>query len=127
MRLCFNTIYAGTLRDSLTLWRRIVSLERAGLNAKASDRQIVEVASERRWIIVTVNGDDFIEEIKRYLSQTKKLACHDLYGLVVIPNDSQIQKHFFASLRRTTKFSGQTHQLERRMGVGLLCASHKER
>ena len=46
--------------------RRIVFLEQAGLTEKASDRKIVEVASDRKWIIVTANGDDFVAEIKRY-------------------------------------------------------------
>jgi hypothetical protein len=35
-------------------------------NAAQSDRKIVEVASDRKWIIVTANGGDFIAEIRRY-------------------------------------------------------------
>jgi hypothetical protein len=40
--------------------RRVVTLEQAGLTEKASDREIVEVASDIKWIIVTANGDHFI-------------------------------------------------------------------
>jgi len=72
--------------------RRIVSLEQAGLTEKAGDREIVEVASDRKWIIVTANGDHFIAEIKRYLRQSMKLVCHDLSGLVIVPKDYQLQQ-----------------------------------
>jgi len=91
--------------------RRIVSLEQAGLTEKASDREIVEVASDRKWIIVTANGDHFIAEIKRYLRQSMKLVCHDLSGLVIVPNDYQLRR--------------KAHRLERRVGTGLLCAGHQ--
>lgn len=86
--------------------RRIVSLERAGLSPNASDRQIVEVASERQWIIVTANGDDFIDEIKRYLRQSMKLACHDLHGLVIIPNDYQLQQYCLPRLDQRLQYKG---------------------
>lgn len=86
--------------------RRIVTLEKAGLNARASDREIVEVASDRRWIVVTANGDDFIAEIKRYLSQSTKLVCHDLYGLVIIPNDYQLQQRALPRLEERLHFDG---------------------
>ena len=86
--------------------RRIVSLEQAGLNEKASDRKIVEVASDRKWIIVTANGDDFITEIKRYLQQSKKLICHDLAGLVIIPNDHQLQEQVLPRIEERLHFEG---------------------
>jgi hypothetical protein len=54
---------------------------------------IVEVASERQWIIVTANEDDFIKEINKYLRQTKKLECHDLSGLVILPSDYEVQRN----------------------------------
>jgi uncharacterized protein DUF5615 len=70
--------------------RRIVTLEQAGLTEKATDREVVEVASDRRWIIVTANGDHFITEIRRYLRQSTRLICHDLSGLMIVPNDHQL-------------------------------------
>jgi hypothetical protein len=86
--------------------RRIVTLRQAGLTAKASDRQIVERASERQWIIVTVNGDDFIAEINRYLKETKKLECHDLSGLVILPSDHEVQRHAMHRVEEKLVFSG---------------------
>jgi predicted nuclease of predicted toxin-antitoxin system len=72
--------------------RRTITLKQAGLTPKAPDRQIVEVACANEWIIVTVNGDDFISEFNRYLKQTKKSECHDLYGLVILPSDHEVQR-----------------------------------
>ena len=86
--------------------RRIVTLEQAGLTQKASDREIVEVASDREWIIVTANGDHFITEIKRYLQQSKKQACHDLAGLVIVPNDHQHQQRALPQLEKRLHFNG---------------------
>jgi hypothetical protein len=86
--------------------RRLVTLEKAGLDASASDRKIVEVASDRGWIIVTANGDDLIAEIKRYLRQSTKLVCHDLSGLIIIPNDYQIQQRALPRLEERLYFEG---------------------
>ena len=87
--------------------RRIVSLEKGGLSARASDCEIVKVASDRRWIIVTANGHDFITEIKRYLRQSTKLVCHDLAGLVIIPNDCQLQQRALPRLEKRLKYEGE--------------------
>lgn len=86
--------------------RRVVTLGQAGLNENASDREIVEVASDRKWIIVTANGDHFISEIKRYLRQSTKLVCHDLSGLVIVPNDYQLQQRALPRLGERLRFDG---------------------
>src|SRR5262249_1920141 len=86
--------------------RRVLTLAQAGLKPQSTDREIVEIASDRRWIIVTANGDDFIKEIKRYLRQTTKLHCHDLFGLVVIPNEYEIQKRILPRLEERLVFGG---------------------
>jgi hypothetical protein len=86
--------------------RRTVSLEQAGLTEKASDREIVEVASDRGWIIVTANGDDFMAEVNRYLQQSTKLVCHDLSGLIIVPNDYEIQRRVLPGLGNRLHFEG---------------------
>ena len=86
--------------------RRILTLERAKLAPNATDRQIVETASERRWIIVTVHGDDFTAEIKRYLRQTKNLECHDLCGLVILPSDHEVQRQALRQIQRKMILDG---------------------
>jgi hypothetical protein len=86
--------------------RRIVTLEQAGLTEKATDREVVEVASDRRWIIVTANGDHFITEIRRYLRQSTRLICHDLSGLVIVPNDHQFQQRSLPRLEKRLHLDG---------------------
>ncbi len=73
--------------------RRTITLKRAGLSPSARDREIVEIASDRKWIIVTSDGDDFIKEINLYLRQTMKLNCHDLSGLVILPSAFESQRN----------------------------------
>ncbi len=86
--------------------RRTLTLKRAGLASDATDRQIVEMASERRWVIVTVNGEDFIDEIRRYLTQTKKLNCHDLSGLVILPSGHEVQRRVLVQTERKLLLNG---------------------
>jgi len=86
--------------------RRVVTLKRARISPDASDREIVEVASDRKWIIVTSNGDDFIAEIKRYLSETTKLKCHDLYGLVILPSAFEAQRNALHKIEERLVLNG---------------------
>lgn len=86
--------------------RRILTLKQAGLPVDATGRQIVETASERRWVIVTVNGDDFVNEITRYLKQTTKLNCHDLSGLVILPSGHEVQRRALAQIDRKLVLEG---------------------
>jgi len=86
--------------------RRILTLKQAGLALDATDRQIVERASERKWIIVTVNGDDFVDEITRYLKQTTRHNCHDLSGLVILPSGHEVQRHALAQIERKLFLEG---------------------
>ena len=86
--------------------RRILNLKQGGLAFDATDRQIVERASERKWIIVTVNGDDFVDEITRYLKQTTRHNCHDLSGLVILPSGHEVQRHALAQIERKLFLEG---------------------
>jgi Domain of unknown function (DUF5615) len=103
----YRFIFDNNCRKAASFFprRRIVMLEDAGLTEKATDRQIVEVASDREWIIVTANGDDFTAEIKQYLGQSRKLICHDLSGLVIIPNDHQIQQRILPKIEHRLHFN----------------------
>lgn len=55
---------------------------------------------------MTVNGDDFIAEINRYLKQTKKVDCHDLAGLVILPTDHEVQRRALKGIGRKLVFDG---------------------
>jgi hypothetical protein len=43
-------------------------------------------------MIVTANGDDFVGEFEKYLSQVKQTECHDMYGSVILPNGYEKQR-----------------------------------
>jgi hypothetical protein len=66
----------------------------------------VEAACANEWIIVTVNGDDFVSEINRYLTQTKKSECHDLSGLVILPSDHEVQRQTLRHIEDKLMFEG---------------------
>jgi hypothetical protein len=61
--------------------------------SSAKDSAILEQAWEMEAIIITFNGDDFLREVRRFLRSTsKRNDCHDLFGLVTLPNKFEIQK-----------------------------------
>jgi hypothetical protein len=77
-----------------------------GLPENASDAEIVKLACERQRIIVTANGDDFIREIRRYLKTTEKKECHDLSGLVILPNRYECQRRVLDGIGNRLYFDG---------------------
>lgn len=85
---------------------RAVTLKRAGLGPKATDREIVEVASLRKWMFVTSKGDDFVAEINRYLRETKKPKCHDLSRLVILPTGFEAQRNAVHKVEKRWVFNG---------------------
>ena len=88
------------------LKRRTLTLKQARLSPDVTDREIVETASDRKWIIVTSNGDDFITEIKRYLAQSTKHRCHDLAGLVIIAQRFRVKKNALPKVAQRLFFNG---------------------
>jgi uncharacterized protein DUF5615 len=87
--------------------RRVLSLADVGLPENASDQKIVEAAWEYECVIVTANGRDFLERIKRFLGTTKKKDCHDLWGLVVLPNDLASQERLLPRAEKKLRFEGE--------------------
>jgi Domain of unknown function (DUF5615) len=72
--------------------RRVRSLEDVGLPENASDAAIVEKAWEQECIIVTANGKDFLLAIERFQKKEMQNDCHDLFGLVILPNAYEAQR-----------------------------------
>jgi hypothetical protein len=70
----------------------------------ASDRQIVEQACRDGCIRVTANGKDFRREIDKFLRQTKRRDCHDLYGLVILPSGYEIQKRLLKDIEAQMRY-----------------------
>jgi hypothetical protein len=86
--------------------RRARTVADVGLLETAKDATIVEKASELEATIVTSNGDDFLREVRKFLKETKRKDCHDLFGLVILPNKFEIQKRTLGDLAARLRFRG---------------------
>jgi len=100
-----DILYYGFLLDrdvskaaSLFPRKRTKTIAGIGLSEKAFDLTIIREAWERKLTIVTGNGDDFVKEIQKFLSQTKRAECHEMYGLVVLPNGYERQKRLLRDI-----------------------------
>jgi hypothetical protein len=72
--------------------KRVRTLAAVGLAENATDAQVVRKARELSLTIVTVNGDDFVKEISKFQNQTKENDCHEVFGLVILPDGYENQK-----------------------------------
>jgi hypothetical protein len=86
--------------------RRVVTYKRAKLAFSAPDAEVVATAHEMRCIIVTANGLHFEQEARRFLQKTQKKSCHDLYGLIVIPNDGPTQSRVLPRVSEKLRMDG---------------------
>ena len=86
--------------------RRTRTVSDVGLPERAKDAAIVEKAWELEAIIVTSNGDDFLKEVREFLRLTKRKDCHDLFGLVILPNRFEIQKRSLTAISSRLRFGG---------------------
>lgn len=80
--------------------RRTRTIAQAGLPENATDREIVEKAWKLGRTIVTRNGFEFVREIEKFLSETKRTDCHDMFGLVILPNGCESQKRLLPELEK---------------------------
>ena len=86
--------------------RRSVSMADVGLAENATDRDIVERACGGGFTIVTCNGDHFIKEFQRYLDQTERKNCHEMFGLVILPNGFEVQKRALKGIANKLRLNG---------------------
>jgi hypothetical protein len=86
--------------------RRACTVADVGLSETAKDAAIVEKAWELEATIVTSNGDDFLMEVRKFLRQTKRKDCHDLFGLIILPNKFETQRRMLAKLGSRLLFDG---------------------
>jgi hypothetical protein len=86
---------------------RVLTLEKVGLPTTASDDAIIDVACERRCIIVTANGRDFRPKAVAYIRQSSRRSqgrCHDLSGLVVLPSGLETQRRLLREAPRRMRY-----------------------
>lgn len=86
--------------------RRTRTVADVGLPENANDAAVVEKAWDLEAMIVTSNGDDFLREARTFLRLTKRKDCHDLFGLVILPNKYEIQKRTLEQLASRLIFRG---------------------
>jgi hypothetical protein len=84
--------------------RRLVSYKQAKLDPSAPDEDVIARSAGLECIIVTANGVDYEQKSRRFLRQTRKKDCHDLCGLVVIPNSGAAQTRVLPGLARRLRF-----------------------
>jgi hypothetical protein len=85
---------------------RVRTVAEAGLPDDATDAAIVRKAWELRLTVVTANGDDFVSEFNEFLSQTKRTDCHDMFGLVILPNGYENQRRSLKGIEKKLRLDG---------------------
>ncbi len=89
--------------------KQTIQLEEVGLSRDASDEDIVAVASEGKFIIVTNNRRDFEFEVRNKItsSSKKRFGCTQVHGLVVVlPSESLKQERALLRATRQLWFDG---------------------
>jgi len=110
-----STLRHGFLLDrdvskvaSLFPKKRTKTLADAGISERATDPQIVRYAWEMGLTIVTGNGEDFVKEFHQFLARTMQADCHEMFGLVVLPNGYERQKRLLQNIEARLKFGNET-------------------
>lgn len=85
---------------------RVLRLRDIRLPENAADSVIVERAADEQLIIVTANGRDFLGAIETYQKKQMWDECHDLYGLLVLPNHYASQQRSLPKLTARLRFEG---------------------
>ena len=103
--------------------KRTKTIADIGLPQNASDAEIVRAAWERQLTIVTGNGDDFVKEIAKFIALTKKAAdgCHEVFGLVVLPNGYERQRRILQDVEKTLRLGKEPLTSGYRGVAKLLC------
>jgi hypothetical protein len=88
--------------------KRVITLQQAKPAPNTPDSDVVARAYELSCTIVTANGPDFEAAMRHFLLKTQRKDCHDLYGLVVIPNQAASQARVLPGLAKRLRFSGKS-------------------
>lgn len=88
---------------------RVVTLDALGLPPRAPDEDVIAAAAERKCILVTANGKDFVQKAMKYIAQSSRRrtgSCHDLSGLVILPTGLEIQRRLLREARQRVRIYG---------------------
>jgi uncharacterized protein with PIN domain len=89
--------------------KQTCQLEDVGLEASASDAQIVAIASQGGHIIVTNNRRDFERDVQRRVAASSKKGggCTQVHGLIVVlPSDRLKQEQAIGRASKQLRFEG---------------------
>lgn len=86
--------------------KRVKTLADVGLSEDASDAAIVKEAWRRGLTIITGNAKDFVREIENFQGQTSRTNCHEMWGLVALPNGYELQKRILESFDERLRKAG---------------------
>ncbi len=96
--------------------KQAVHLEEVGLNAAATDREIVQVASTQNVLIVTNNRRDFQQAVRSRISESNEEGrwLHaSFHGLVIVkPSGSNQSVEGIDRCFQEARIPGQAHRLE---------------
>jgi len=85
---------------------RVLYLRDIGRAENAADFVIVEWAADEQVIIVRANGRDFLGAVDLYQKKQMWNECHDLYGLLILPNHYESQRRFLPKVTDKLRFEG---------------------
>jgi|SRR4029077_6867054 hypothetical protein len=86
--------------------KRTRTIAQVDLPENATDFQIVQKVWDLRLTIVTANGDDFVREINSFLNQTKRVDCHEMFGLVILPNGYENHRRLLPEIEQKLRLDG---------------------
>jgi hypothetical protein len=74
--------------------KQTLQLEDVGLTPRASDEEIIAVASEGSYIIVTNNARDFERGVPAHIARTskKRFGCRQVHGLVIVKPSMELKQ-----------------------------------
>ena len=74
--------------------KQTLQFEDVGLNPRASDEEVIAVASEGNYIIVTNNARDFEKGVPAHIARTskKQFGCRQVRGLVIVKPSMELKQ-----------------------------------
>lgn len=103
---CFLIDRSAAKAGTLFPQSRVQTLNSLDIAEDASDEEIVRKAWLHRCTIVTANGDDFVTEICKFQKKQMRKLCHELNGLIIVPNEFEVQRQIIKSAHKKLRFGG---------------------
>lgn len=83
-----------------------ITYAQADVPEQHEDLQIVEKAWDLERTIVTCNQSDYVRDIYKFQRKQQESICHDLYGLLIVPNPRLETERLWAKIRHGIQVTG---------------------